>query len=287
MVGDEEVEVNLVDYLNVLWKRKALIVSLVLLSAASAGLFSFLVKPTYEVSRILKIGQIGQVTEIDTREAVIEMLSDQRFLEEVRAKVGAGIPIEQFAKRVVVNRRSRPQAQDSTHVRYTVEAESPAEAVTVADAIADSVIQRHAKVFAEGMAVKERYEEDLKREIDLLSNEIYGIRKTFEDMRPSPRLDASVVILLQTILGDRERSLADLKRELRDLQISNSPVMSGNTRVLSADAPPTRPVRPKRAQNVLLAAAVSLFASVFLAFFLEYWERVTRERREGARPATT
>ena len=34
-----------------------------------------------------------------------------------------------------------------------------------------------------------------------------------------------------------------------------------------------------------LAGAVSLFAGLFLAFFLEYWQRITRERAEGARPA--
>ena len=35
-----------------------------------------------------------------------------------------------------------------------------------------------------------------------------------------------------------------------------------------------------------VAGALSLFAGIFLAFFLEYWQRITRERREGARPAT-
>ena len=36
-----------------------------------------------------------------------------------------------------------------------------------------------------------------------------------------------------------------------------------------------------------LAGAISLFAGIFLAFFLEYWARITRERAEAARPATT
>jgi len=36
-----------------------------------------------------------------------------------------------------------------------------------------------------------------------------------------------------------------------------------------------------------LAGALGLFAGIFLAFFLEYWARITQERAEGTRPATT
>ena len=35
----------------------------------------------------------------------------------------------------------------------------------------------------------------------------------------------------------------------------------------------------------LVAGVLSLFAGIFLAFFLEYWQRISRERGEGARPA--
>lgn len=44
--------------------------------------------------------------------------------------------------------------------------------------------------------------------------------------------------------------------------------------------------KPKTTLNMALAAAISLFAGIFLAFFLEYWERITREQREGTRQAT-
>jgi hypothetical protein len=36
-----------------------------------------------------------------------------------------------------------------------------------------------------------------------------------------------------------------------------------------------------------LAGALSFFAAIFLAFFLEYWARITRERADAARPAVS
>jgi hypothetical protein len=38
---------------------------------------------------------------------------------------------------------------------------------------------------------------------------------------------------------------------------------------------------------MMIAGAISLFAGIFLAFFLEYWERITREQREGGTRAAT
>ena len=40
---------------------------------------------------------------------------------------------------------------------------------------------------------------------------------------------------------------------------------------------------PKGPAASRLAGALSLFAGIFLAFFLEYWARITRERGEAAR----
>lgn len=297
-----EEEVDLIDYLSVVWKRKAMIVWLFSLSVASAGLVAYVMKPTYELSRVLKIGRIGQISEIgqigqadaivsrdrhliDTREAVIETITDQRLLEEVRAKILPEVPIERLVMRITVERKTNPQTQASTNVRYTVQGETPSQAVAVADAIAESIIHRHAKIFEEGMAVKQQYEEELKAKINVLTKEIRGMRITFDRIRANPKVDAVAIILLEASLEDRERNVAGLKHELRDVQLSNLPPMSANTRVIAADAMPTRPVKPKATLNMALAGALSLFTGIFLAFFLEYWQRINRERAEGARPA--
>jgi uncharacterized protein involved in exopolysaccharide biosynthesis len=55
--------------------------------------------------------------------------------------------------------------------------------------------------------------------------------------------------------------------------------------VLDRAVPAEWKSKPKTTLNLALAGAVSLFAGIFLAFFLEYWARITRERAEAARPA--
>ncbi len=85
----EEQEVELIDYLRVMWKRKGLIVGGALLAAATALVLSLSLPKTYETSRTLKIGVLpGGVykgkgiagKDIESRESVIGRLRDHRFL---------------------------------------------------------------------------------------------------------------------------------------------------------------------------------------------------------------
>lgn len=75
----EQQEVELIDYLNVIWKRKYLIVGGTLVAAAAALVVSLSLPKTYEVSRTLKIGVL-QGKSIETREAVMDHLRDHRVL---------------------------------------------------------------------------------------------------------------------------------------------------------------------------------------------------------------
>jgi hypothetical protein len=57
--------------------------------------------------------------------------------------------------------------------------------------------------------------------------------------------------------------------------------------VLDRAVPAEWKSKPKTTFNMALAGALSLFAGIFLAFFLEYWARITRERADAARPAVS
>ncbi|MFQ5745515.1 MAG: Wzz/FepE/Etk N-terminal domain-containing protein, partial [Acidobacteriota bacterium] len=87
----EEQEVELIDYLRVIWKRKGLIIGGALVAAIAALGVSLSLPKTYEVSRTLKIGHLppliteGRVQDkarlIEGREAVADRLTDHRALK--------------------------------------------------------------------------------------------------------------------------------------------------------------------------------------------------------------
>ncbi len=54
----EEEEIELMDIINVLWKRKWLIIAGTLISMVVAGVVSFLIKPVYEISAVIQPGKM-------------------------------------------------------------------------------------------------------------------------------------------------------------------------------------------------------------------------------------
>ncbi|MDD5450340.1 MAG: Wzz/FepE/Etk N-terminal domain-containing protein [Desulfovibrionales bacterium] len=69
-----EDEIDLWAYLEVLWKRKALILSITLLCAISAAGISFLLPKSYCSELILKIGSIGNVGSESMASTVIQKI---------------------------------------------------------------------------------------------------------------------------------------------------------------------------------------------------------------------
>ncbi|MFA4911040.1 MAG: hypothetical protein WC649_08365, partial [Desulfobacteria bacterium] len=51
--------------------------------------------------------------------------------------------------------------------------------------------------------------------------------------------------------------------------------------VIDRAIPPEKRIKPNRRQNVMLAGVVSLFAGVFLVFFLEYLANLKEPKEQG------
>ncbi len=102
------------------------------------------------------------------------------------------------------------------------------------------------------------------------------MKKVLTRITETLEVDAPAVILLQANIEDRERSLADFRRELKESRLSR--LGSENTSVIAADAPPKHAVKPRIKLNVVLAGTLGLMGFTFIAFFLEYIEKARSER---------
>jgi len=276
----EEQEVELIDYLRVIWKRKGLIVGGTLLAAATALVVSLSMPKTYETSRTLKIGVLpGGIyrgkgiagKDIESREAVIVRLRDHRFLRRGIEELQLKLTAKDMAYRISIDPKVNP------HVRYQVQASDSRLATRIADWLAKAIITIHRNVFEKGMSITKAHEEKVTAMIADIETEIRNMKSTLEAIVKSPDTHTPWVILLQANVDDRERNLGDLRRELKDSRLSR--VGYENTFVIAADVSPHDPIRPKVKLNVALAGTLGLTMFTFLAFFLEYIEKA--KRREG------
>jgi len=269
----EEHEVDLIDYLNVVWKRKYLIIGGTLVTAVAALVVSLAMPKTYEVSRTLKIGRLprsisnGRVTEgklIETQDDVIARLNDHRILRTAVEKIHPGLTSTEMNSLVSIGRKINP------NVHYTVQANDPEVGRQIADQLAEYIIKVHRPIFDIGLQIAKSYETELEANIRSLETENRNLKRILEKRVKQPDFDTTA-FLLEANIGERERNLAAIRRELRMAYLSR--VGSANTSVIAADAPPEHAVKPRVKLNVVLAGTLGLMGFTFIAFFLEYIEK--------------
>ncbi len=200
----DEQEIELIDYQNVIWKRKGLIVGGTLLAAIAALVVSLSMSKTYEVSRTLKIGRLsgrisdGRVIEgklIETREDVIARLNDHRILRTAVEKIHPGLTSTEMNSLVSIGRKTNP------NVHYTVQANDPEGGRQIADQLAEYIIKVHRPIFDIGLQIAKSYEAEIEANIRSLETENRNLKRILEKKVKQPDFDTTAVVLLEANIG--------------------------------------------------------------------------------------
>jgi capsular polysaccharide biosynthesis protein len=269
-----EQEIELIDYLRVIWKRKRLIIWGTFLAAAASLVVSVSMPNVYEVSRTMRIGQMQDVLEngkivkgreIESREAVIDRLKDHRMLEEAVKELQLELGPQEVADLISIDRKVNP------HVRYKVQSADRQMATRIADWLAVSMIKAHKPMFDSWVQAVNDYEAVLGVKINSLEAEIRRMKELIERTMRDGNADTAAAVVLSARIGDRERNLIDLKRDLQQTRLSRLGLM--NTAVIAADTLLLRSVKQRIGLSMVLGGTLGLMISIFLAFFLEYVEK--------------
>ncbi len=188
-------EVDLIDYLNVVWKRKYLIIGGTLVTVVAALVVSLAMPKTYEVSRTLKIGRLlggiheGRMFEgvfIETREAVIGRLKDHRVLKMLMEKVHSGKVNTEMGNLLSISSKLNP------NIRYTVQTHDPEAVVQIADKLAEYIIKIHQSVFDKGLQITKEHEAELASTIRSSEAEIQNMKKAMKGIVETPEVNTPV-----------------------------------------------------------------------------------------------
>jgi len=278
----ENEEVELIDYLNVIWKRSGLILGGVVVCMVAAGGVSLLLPKVYETSLDLKMGQLWKRNSeqvIDNPYRVAEIINSTPFLNQVKEKAGLTQTAYEIKKKRIIMAKTIAGGKvslgkDPVLINIVTKGYAPQEAVQIAETVSDLIIQEHGVRFEELLNEYKRYEKELESHVAVIKKELQQLDKIIKGQRVNPAINAPAVILLQAQLEQKQTQLVGLGRELRDVRISNA--RSENTRVIFPPVLPEIHVYPKLVLNVAIAGIVGLIFVLLLAFFLEYLENVKR-----------
>jgi len=165
-------EIDLMDYVKVLLKRKWLILVMFFGAAIAAGIFSFIMPKIYKIDTSLEIGQIaGAVVEAPGQ--VVEKIKGDVYGIFVREKLG--IPEEKYPKIKTEN------PKDTRLISLAIESAEPQKAKNILEEINNLILAEHQEKIK---VKKELIEKDIKTTEDKIKLVESDIEKTKNKIQP-------------------------------------------------------------------------------------------------------
>jgi len=256
-------EINLMDYLKVIIKRKRLIFAIFLIVVVVVGVYSFFVaQKVYEVNTLLEV--------------TIE--SPEQLVEKIQKDVYNRIYI---TEKLGISKKDYPKIRaaffkETNLVIIEIKSAQPQQDKNILEEINSLILEEHQEKIENKKELIEKDIERLKTKINSLEEE-------------KKNLEAKVEALEQTLLYyqtpgsqfalfDTKEKLENKKQEIEDLylQINSSQKSLEDIRFTGVVKNPTiseSPVAPNPLLNIVIAGALGIFIGTFLALGKEWWEK--------------
>jgi len=266
----EEEEIDLREYINVLLKRKGIIILIFLIAVITAAIISYLVlSPVYRSSTVFSVAQVDGQPVINITET-LEIIKSNVMLGEVINQMSLEETTEQLKTQVTT------ESQGGTNfIKVTVEADTPEKAKSLVENIVKVFIEQHQDEYTEKVKLIEGRVNILKEQIAEFEKNIQEIEKTKKKIAASEELSEAerqfqTSLLLNSSVTEREL-YNDLTEQINILQLSLKDCQ--DFKIINYAQLPTAPIKPNKKLNILIAGVLGLFVGIFVAFFLEFWQK--------------
>jgi len=272
-------EIDLMDYVKVILKRKWLILVIFFGAAIAAGVFSFLMPKVYKIDTALEIGQVAGVP-IEDPGQVVEKIKGDVYGIFVREKLG--IPEEKYPKIKTEN------PKDTRLISLAIESAEPQQAKNILEEINNLILAEQQEKIKVKKGLLENNIEVAKKDIERIKAKIGFLEEERKNLEA--KIEALQKILpyqqdpgTQFALFDTKEKLEQKKQEIenRYLEINSLENQINSLQGQIEDIRPTQviksptvsasPIKPRPLLNIVIAAVLGLFIGVFLAFFQEWW----------------
>lgn len=266
----EKDDVELIDYLREIWKRKILITMGTLVCMVAGGVVSLMSSEIYRAEALISIGRKVltpfpssplNLGPLDTPKNLVKSIPAEYGLNEEEA-------VKDSLKVEVV--------KGTSLMKIIMEGPDRRRVEKLFKGVMNRLIDGHLRA-AEGSIQPYRvFIGDLEAEIEVVKKGIVELDAKLKKMN-TEKVDPVAVVMAQNNLWQRSDNLRNIQRNLLLYRTFVDSFKEYKTRLIGGVKKTT--VKPNKKRNVLMAGVVGLAMSLFLAFFIWY----LRKAREGER----
>ncbi|MPY94750.1 MAG: polysaccharide biosynthesis tyrosine autokinase [Acidimicrobiia bacterium] len=280
-------EPGLRDYLDVLRRRKLIILLVTVLACATAFGASLAQTPVYEATaevllqqrpseRIFAPDARGGARASDGVRTEIEVMRSRSVLDAVTQALGVEPDVSITAR------------GETEVVAITAESSDPAEAARIANTYAQTYIDtRRQQLVDDLLSAAEQVQsriDNVDAQLQALTDEVAALDAAIAAGGPDEQVELlrSQRDRLAEEVANRRLPLLSQRtaysQQLDELQLASSITENGGGRVVSTAETPGAPVRPKTSRNLLLGAVVGLMLGIGLAFLREHLDDTIKSK---------
>jgi capsular polysaccharide biosynthesis protein len=278
MAEMQEEEIDLREYINVMLKRKGIIILIFLIAVITAALVSyFVLSPIYQSSVSFQVN-----TELTKQQYyptpstnpyisdILILLSSDSILREAAGRINLSYDLNEMKRKI-----KSTNIKDTNIITLTVEEENPKLARDLADSIIGVFLEKNQSIYDEKRKIAEENLRIYVEQLDDIEKNIIEIEKT--KLKIANSQDISDVekhlqtsLLLNSLATERNSynflisKISSIKEDLMNYK---------GFKIIDPASEPTAPIKPRKKLNILIAGVLGLFVGIFVAFFLEFWQK--------------
>jgi len=264
----QEDEIDIKEYINVIIKRKKLILAIFLASVVITAVVSLMMPKVYEITTTMQLGKVNEP--IIKNEEVKEIILNQNLLQSIINELNLKMDVERLKKAIKIS-----DLDNTNLLKIKITYPSIDTIFKISDAIVNPLITQGQKLYQERLSLVGERLRELDMEIKDAESDISRTQALILGIPNANNISQSDVslriILLQNTLPNYESNLTALRNQRNGLKFSL--VNAKDFKIFDAPIKPKNPVGPKKKRNIIFAGMFSLIFGVFLAFFLESWQK--------------
>jgi len=277
----QEDEISFKDYVNIVIKRKKLILVIFSVSIIAAVVASLFMPKVYEMTTIVRLGSVD-IAQLGIRndmflmkqEKAQEIILNKSFLLPIIEELKLKIEVKDLKKNIKVI-----LIDETNLIKIKITYPGLDMLVKVNNAIIDSFITEGEKVRQKKVSVVNNWLKQYESEIAKVETDLDRTRSLISKLsdfnnNSQPKIPPAEIfsktIQLQSILSGYEANLIKLRE-----QRNNTEFMLDSFKpfdIFDAPVKPKKPIMPLEL-NVLIAGIISLLCGVFLASSMESWQK--------------
>ena len=260
----DEYEIDLREYILLLWENKFFIGGLVILAVIAAFLVSsYFMAPTYETKAKIQLSNYeGLYSNPDT---AVQLLSSTGLMQKVMEAEDFDLSAASLNS-YINNNLTVSQINNTSIISITVKNNEPQLTMDVAAGLIDNFEEDSNQYFEKKLENDREYISSLKEELEDLNSDLARNQELIQESRETGESEVASLLIQEN--SSLQSSRLELRREIerRESELENFYPLA----VLDAPYLPENPVSPNTKLNAAIAAVLALMLAVFIVFFREF-----------------